>query len=235
MRTSVLIIAHNEEKYIGRCIKSVLNQTCLADEIVLVAHNCTDATEAIARSFSITVIPFTGQSGITHARIEGLTHVSGEIILCIDGDSYAAENWIEIMTETLVQRKNVLIGSWIKLKGTVFGWVSNCFNYINCLTKDTRATRWIWGPSMAFWGRDTEVVRSIFQKSFTLSQSLHLTRNVDDFWLALFMSKRGALEVTNKTHVSQHPKEKSSIEAIKRNRENMENALKMEAYVSTNI
>jgi len=39
MKTSVLIIANNEEKHIAKCIESILNQTVNADEIVLLLHN----------------------------------------------------------------------------------------------------------------------------------------------------------------------------------------------------
>lgn len=48
MKTSILIIAHNEEKHIRECIESILSQTQEADEIVLIAHNCTDNTVKIA-------------------------------------------------------------------------------------------------------------------------------------------------------------------------------------------
>ncbi len=71
MKISVLIIAHNEEKYIAQCVESVLNQTKRPDEIVLLAHNCTDKTLEIARSFPITVVPFNGVTGIINARLEG--------------------------------------------------------------------------------------------------------------------------------------------------------------------
>lgn len=229
MKTSVLIIAHNEEQYVAKCIRSVLQQTKKPDEVVLVVHNSTDQTEAIARRFPVTVIPFTGPTGITYARIEGLRHVSGDIILCIDGDSYAKENWVAEMSNTLEKNGNVLVGSWIKFKGTVFGLLSNIFNKYQCIKKQN-VERWIWGPSFAFWGRDREYVKTVFEKSFALSKQLCLSRNPDDYWLALFMKKRGRLEMTNKTFVVNYTKETSTAEAIKRSIENMQNGARMETY-----
>lgn len=48
---SILIIAHNEEKHIEKCLESIRQQSLVADEIILVAHNCTDKTVAIAKKY----------------------------------------------------------------------------------------------------------------------------------------------------------------------------------------
>lgn len=231
MTTSVLIIAHNESTHIGRCIDSVLNQTQKPDQVVLIAHNCTDDTIAIAQQYPITLIPFTGSKGITYARIEGLHHVSGDIILCTDGDSYVAKNWVEEMV-TVLQQGNVLVGSWMKFKGTFFGWAANFFNKFRSVQTE-KIERMIWGPSMAFWGKDKNVVQNIFERSIELSQQLGLTRNPDDYWLALAMRQRGKLGMTNKTYVVQQTKEVSSEEAIVRSTENVKNAQCMERYLQS--
>lgn len=233
MTTSVLVIAHNEEMYIERCIKSVLKQTQKADQIVLIAHNCNDRTEQIASKYPITIISYKGPSGIIYARLEGLKHVTGDIILCTDGDSYVAKNWVKVMSELLVENQNIMVGSWMKFKGTFFGWISNISNWYFCIRNPKRVERWIWGPSMGFWGKDKEVVREIFEKSITLTKELGLTRNPDDYWLASFMKKRGNIGMTNKTYVTQHTKETSSKEAIGRSRENVSNGDKLEAYIKS--
>ena len=112
MKISVAIIAHNEEEYIEKCITSVLHQTRPADEVVLVAHNCTDQTVEIAKKYPITVIPYDGPKGIIYARLESLKYLHGDIVLCIDGDSYARKNWIEVLSKTLADGR-VFAGSWI--------------------------------------------------------------------------------------------------------------------------
>ena len=97
MKISVLVIAHNEERHIGKCLESLMRQTKQPDEIVLVAHNCTDKTEEIARTFPVTIVPLAGPRGIVHARLCGLARVSGDVILSLDGDSFAQPNWVEVM------------------------------------------------------------------------------------------------------------------------------------------
>lgn len=232
MNISIIIIAHNEERYIEKCIESVLNQTKKATQIILVAHNCTDMTEELANRYPVTVIPYHGPKGIIYARLEGLKHVSGDIVLCTDGDSYVSRNWTEELSKLLLEG-NILAGSWIKLKGTFFGSISNIWNRSYCVKSQHNVERWIWGPSMGFFGKDKKVVSEIFEKSILLTKELGLTRNPDDFWLSLFMKKLGTLGMTNKTHATQHTKETSSVTAIKRNKENVSNAEKIEKYFST--
>jgi glycosyltransferase involved in cell wall biosynthesis len=234
MKTSIIIIAHNEEKYIEKCIFSILNQTRKADEIILIAHNCTDRTIEIARNFPITIIPFIGDAGIVNARIEGLNHIQGDIILCIDADSFAKNNWVETMIKTLQMNNNILVGSWVKFKGNAFGKLSNIFNKYFCVSKNEKATIWIWGPSLAFWGKDKDLVQEIFHKSIILSEKLKLSRVVDDYWLALFMNKKGNTQVINTTNVTVQTKETSTQKAILRNIENHRNGCKIKNYFNKN-
>lgn len=50
-----LIPAHNEEKGIGDAIEALLNQTRKPDRIIVIADNCTDATESVARAMGCEV------------------------------------------------------------------------------------------------------------------------------------------------------------------------------------
>jgi cellulose synthase/poly-beta-1,6-N-acetylglucosamine synthase-like glycosyltransferase len=47
---TVLVPAHNEEALIGRCIRSVLDSATSGVEVLVVAHNCTDATAERAQA-----------------------------------------------------------------------------------------------------------------------------------------------------------------------------------------
>src|SRR6266566_3669832 len=53
---AALIAAHNEEGTIAAVIEALLEQTCVPDRIVVIADNCTDGTEVIARRYPVTVI-----------------------------------------------------------------------------------------------------------------------------------------------------------------------------------
>lgn len=235
MKISVLIIAHNEEKYIAKCLESILHQTKHPDEIVLLAHNCTDKTIEIAKTFPITLVPFDGERGIINARLQGLNNVSGDMILCIDGDAFAKNNWVEVMTETLNSNNNSLVGSWVKLKGSVFSSVYNLFSMNAHFLKNQKLAYWIWASSYAFWGKDKNFIQEIIKKSASLSAKLNLPRNPDDYWVSLFMGKRGNLQVTNKTHITAYSKDTSSIEELKRRIESRKNRILMRNYFNKNF
>jgi glycosyltransferase involved in cell wall biosynthesis len=231
MQTSVLVIAHNEEAHIRQCLESLGRQTVLPDEIVLIAHNCTDATVQIASQFTnVKTIGYSGPAGIASARIEGLSHVAGDIVLCIDGDSYAEDNWIEEMSKALKKNKNTMVGSWVRQRGNVWNTLANPFHKYLCVSKGTQATKWLWGASFGFWGKDMELVKKYLNTSMALSEKLGLSRNPDDYWLALFMSRHGDIEIINKTHVTQNTKEPRATNAIYRTIENNQNGHKIRDY-----
>ena len=56
---SVIIPAHNEEKYIARCIRSIKKSASLFKgnvEIIVVCNRCTDRTGEIAESLGASVL-----------------------------------------------------------------------------------------------------------------------------------------------------------------------------------
>lgn len=229
MKISVLIIAHNEEKYIKKCLDSITNQTQKADEIILVAHNSTDKTISIAKQYPVRIVEFNDGNNPVDARLEGLKHVNGEVVLFTDGDSYVSKNWIEVLSKLL--NNNILVGSFIKFEGTLFGKVSNLYNRFFCVSKNKKATEWIWGSSFAFWGKDKEKVSKIFNQSLLLSNKLQLPRVPEDYILAVYMNQEGSIEVTNKTFVTAHEKEKNSLRSFLRNLSNHKNGRIIRRYL----
>ncbi len=222
-KISVLIIAHNEENYISKCLDSLICQTKRPDEVVLIVHNSSDRTLSLAEEYKdVKIFPFNGPEGIVNARLEGLKHVFGDIILCIDGDSCAEANWVENMVETL-KEGNILVGSWVKLKGTLFGLLSSFFNKYLCILETEEKFHWAWGPSFAFLGKDKQKVVDFWEKSVEFTKMLKLPRNPEDYWLAMFMNREGKIAITNKTHVVCNQKERTSVSAIIRGLESLNN------------
>jgi glycosyltransferase involved in cell wall biosynthesis len=234
MKTSVLIIAHNEEKYISKCILSILNQTQKPDEILVVIHNSTDKTLDITKTFPIKVLKLNGEIGPVYARMEGIKNVSGDIVLCIDGDSIAENNWVEIMTKTLENDNNILIGSWIKNKGTKIGVLSNMWNKYFCASKNKKATKWLWGASFAF--KNKNYVLASLEKNIEMAKELNIPngKTAEDYWLALSMNKIGNIEITNKTWVTTNTKENSSFAVISRSWQNVRNGHLVKKYFENN-
>jgi len=93
MKVSVVIPAYNEEKCIESCLRSILNQSVAADEIIVVDNNSTDNTVSIAQSFPITVIHEKDQ-GTIPTRNRGFNRAKFDIIARTDADTEVPYTWI---------------------------------------------------------------------------------------------------------------------------------------------
>lgn len=86
---SVIIPAHNEEKYIKRCIDSIrrADSVCRGKtEIIVVCNRCTDRTAEIAKENGAVVL-FNEDRCIAKVRNDGIQAAKGAIIVTIDADN----------------------------------------------------------------------------------------------------------------------------------------------------
>lgn len=74
---TVLIPAHNEEDRIVATLASLQEQTSPPDRVVVVADNCTDATEELARAAGVEVFPTVGN---THKKAGGLNQALAQLL-----------------------------------------------------------------------------------------------------------------------------------------------------------
>jgi len=87
MKVSVVIPAFNAEKYLAAAIDSVLAQTTLPLEIVVVDDGSTDGTAAIARSYGGIVRCISQENrGLSEARNRGMREAAGDVIALLDAD-----------------------------------------------------------------------------------------------------------------------------------------------------
>lgn len=106
---SVIIAAHNEEKFIGRAIRSLLNQDIAkADfEIIVVNDGSTDRTLASLESFAedIHVITNASQKGLPFCLNEGIRAAKGKYVVRVDGDDYVHSSYLGVLSQYLEQNK----------------------------------------------------------------------------------------------------------------------------------
>lgn len=93
MTISVVLPAYNEEKYIRRCIESILDQTITPDEILIVDNNSKDKTIEYASLYPITILHQPVQ-GIVPARNLGFDTAKSDIIARTDADTRVAPTWL---------------------------------------------------------------------------------------------------------------------------------------------
>lgn len=89
---SIIIPAHNAEKYIEQCIRSVLSQNSNDYELLVIDDGSTDHTGAIVRNMaeqnSAISIMRISHSGAGAARNEGVRRARGEYVIFLDADDY---------------------------------------------------------------------------------------------------------------------------------------------------
>lgn len=92
---SVVIPAHNEEKYLSACLQSLADQAYPADayEVIVVDNASSDATPHIARSFGARVIP-EPMKCISRARQAGFAAAQGQVIASTDADTVVPRHWL---------------------------------------------------------------------------------------------------------------------------------------------
>lgn len=102
IKVSVVVPVYNVEKYLERCLKSLVNQTLKEIEIVVVNDGATDNSQKIIDKFSeqypqkvINVIKENG--GLSDARNYGIPYCSGEYIGFVDSDDYIDFRMYELL------------------------------------------------------------------------------------------------------------------------------------------
>ena len=103
-KVTVLITAHNHEKYIKQCLDSVLNQTFKSFHVVVAVDASTDSTLGIVvNNFDDSrIIPIMlNKQSKAHALNLGLEYSLGEYILELDGDDWIDPNTLETMVNQM--------------------------------------------------------------------------------------------------------------------------------------
>lgn len=99
---SVIVPAYNVEKYICRCLDSLLNQDFTGSyEIIVVNDGSTDKTQEILASYSngceyIKVIT-KPNGGLSSARNAAIEVACGEFIAFVDSDDFVEQNYLSAM------------------------------------------------------------------------------------------------------------------------------------------
>ncbi|MDP9052499.1 MAG: glycosyltransferase family 2 protein [Acidobacteriota bacterium] len=107
-RLTVVVPAHNEEGFIQSCVKSLLDSAQGAARILVVAHNCSDATgeRAVQAGAELLVYNDIGARGKGQALRHGFNRAlegGAEAVLVVDADSVVSPNLIHQVLQSLSQ------------------------------------------------------------------------------------------------------------------------------------
>ena len=106
-KVSIIVPIYNVEKYLERCVNSIVRQTYNNLDIILVDDGSPDNSGTMCDNFKkfdkrITVI-HKENGGLSSARLVGVNHASGKYISFVDSDDYIEPDMIAELVHSIEQ------------------------------------------------------------------------------------------------------------------------------------
>ena len=92
---SVIVCAHNEARYLPACLHSVLAQSRVPDELLVIDNASTDETTLVASQVPRVRVVDEPRKGLVVARETGRRHATGDLLIYTDADCRAPFTWVE--------------------------------------------------------------------------------------------------------------------------------------------
>ena len=119
MLISIIVPIYNAEEYLVRCIESILKQTFVDYELILIDDGSSDHSSVICDDFSqkderIKVI-HQKNSGVSVARNVGIENAKGKYIMFVDADDYIAPTLCENLLNEINKDVDLVISGYTKV------------------------------------------------------------------------------------------------------------------------
>lgn len=109
---SIIIPVYNSEKFIKKCIDSILEQNYKNYEIIVVNDGSTDKSKEIVKKYKINNLRLINQKnkGLSGARNAGLKCALGKYVIFIDADDYVEKNLLIELSKYIDKYDVVIYG-----------------------------------------------------------------------------------------------------------------------------
>lgn len=112
-KISIIVPVYNAEAYIHKCVDSILAQTFMDFELLLVDDGSTDNSSAICDDYAKTdervKVIHKPNGGVSSARNAGLDTAKGEYVVFIDSDDFVGEEYLGGMLEAEDDKRTLII------------------------------------------------------------------------------------------------------------------------------
>ena len=102
---SIIVPVYNVEKYLPRCIESILSQIYCNFELILVDDGSNDGSLSVCKHYASRdsrIKVFSKRNGgVSSARNLGLENCHGEWVAFVDSDDYVASNYLSMMVNAI--------------------------------------------------------------------------------------------------------------------------------------
>lgn len=96
---SIIVPVYNTEKYLERCLTSLIEQTKKEIEIIIINDGSTDNSEKIIKKYKDSRIKYIKNvnQGIGATRNEGIEKAQGKYLMFVDSDDYIEQDTCEVL------------------------------------------------------------------------------------------------------------------------------------------
>lgn len=109
MKLSAIVLTHNEEKNIQRCLSSL----SFCDEIIIIDDHSTDKTKELCDKVNAKVYPFHVSEDFAKARMYGMSQAKGEWVLYLDADEEVSKK-LKDEIKILIQQDSEYQGLYLR-------------------------------------------------------------------------------------------------------------------------
>ena len=173
-KVSIIVPIYNVEKYLERCITSILKQTYNNIEILLIDDCATDKSGEIAKSFEkkdsrCKYIKREKNGGLSAARNTGVEKATGKYLSFVDSDDWVSENFIaHLVNKAKEQDADITVCDYIMIDDSGKETKANTLENLNDNSKLEEKIAYI----------RNHVVTKLFNKVFFVKQNLKFPEEI---------------------------------------------------------
>ena len=202
---TIIVPFRNEEKKIGQCVKSILDQNYDVNKIELICvndHSSDKSIECLSKFKNVKVITLQeNQQGKKVAINEGVKHATGNIIVVRDADTTCEKNWLsQLINKQVATDADMVIGQ-VRYVGD--------FSFLSALQQTEHLAITITGASTAKLGvpilcngANLLFKKTTFHEVNGFSGNQTIASGDDIFLMNTFYSHNKKIEYCNSIHAA---------------------------------
>ena len=205
---TIVIPVYNVEKYLDRCIESVLCQTVNGYKIILVDDGSTDNSgkkcdDWASKSELVTAL-HKKNGGLSDARNYGTRYVKTEYVTYIDSDDYVEPQYIELLLKGLDAGADMVVTHHVQEYEDAPRQAQITKDFIELTSEE--ALKWMCYEklSTSAWGK-------LFPKKYIIDDPFPVGKLYEDLWTIYKYIGRSKKVVFNKSQTYHYLQRKGSI------------------------
>ena len=187
-KVSIIIPVYNTEKYLPKCLNTIVSQTFQNIEILIVNDCSTDNSLQIINDYKkkdsrISIINLKVNSGLTVARNTGIQAATGKYIVFVDSDDWISEKLVETLYDSIeINQSDVIIATHYTFDNStkkikIFRQKEEFYNkQIASVTEKQKflTLRMIWSAWNKIYKRDFLTTNNIYFKTAKMEDILFI-------------------------------------------------------------